>query len=631
MLKSFSKNFDVIVVGAGHAGTEAASASARIGCKTLLLTQKITDIGVLSCNPAIGGIGKSHLVKEIDALGGIMARAIDYSGIQFRVLNSKKGPAVRSTRAQADRTLYSKSIKKLLNRQINLLVLAEEVKDIIVKNCQVIGVLTENNVSFYSKSVVLATGTFLGGKIHIGLESYSSGREGEKASIDLSIRLRELPLRVNRLKTGTPPRIDINTINFKNLFVQHGDVPTPVFSFMGDPSNHPSQIPCFLTHTNEKTHEIIRNNLDKSPIYTGVIKGLGPRYCPSIEDKIMRFPNRKSHQIFLEPEGLNSIKIYPNGISTSLPLDVQQKIVKSIEGLENSNIISPGYAIEYDFFDPKDLNLTLESKWIKNLFLAGQINGTTGYEEAASQGLLAGLNAALNAKDRQQWFPRRDQAYLGVLIDDLTTQGAKEPYRMFTSRAEYRLTLREDNADLRLTEIGYKLGLVDNLRWIRYNKKISNIIYETNRLKKIKIYPQSRDAEILNKRFNVLIDKEINILNLLKRPEITYKNLKFLEIFQSGISDLEAIGQIENEIKYKGYIKRQLEEINRHLKNENTPLPTSYDYNKIKGLSHEAVVKLNDYKPVSLGQASRISGITPATISILLIHLKKEHYKKSIL
>ncbi|CAL4317452.1 tRNA uridine-5-carboxymethylaminomethyl(34) synthesis enzyme MnmG [Buchnera aphidicola] len=629
MLNLDSKNFDVIVIGGGHAGTEAAAASSRIGCKTLLLTQKNTDIGVLSCNPAIGGIGKSHLVKEIDALGGLMAKVIDYSGIQFRILNSKKGPAVRSTRAQADRKLYSYNVKKLLKKQINLLILEEEVKDLIVKNYQVIGVLTQNNVSFYSTSVILSTGTFLGGKIHIGLQTYSSGRKGEKASIDLAARLRELPLRVNRLKTGTPPRINTTTVNFNELFVQHGDLPTPVFSFMGDVSNHPSQIPCYLTYTNEKTHEIIRKNLDKSPIYTGIIKGVGPRYCPSIEDKIMRFPDRKAHQIFLEPEGLNSIKIYPNGISTSLPLNIQEKLVRSIKGLEKSQIITPGYAVEYDFFDPKDLNLTLESKWIKNLFLAGQINGTTGYEEAAAQGLLAGLNAALRAKNKEQWFPKRHQAYLGVLIDDLTTQGTNEPYRMFTSRAEYRLTLREDNADLRLTEIAYKFGLIDHPRWIRYNEKILNISNERNRLKKIKIYPKSPDANILKKRFNIFLNRETTILHLLKRPEITYKNLSYLNSFQTGINDLEAANQIENDAKYEGYIKRQLEEINRHLKNEHTPLSPTFNYNKIKGLSLEAAIKLNDYKPVSVGQASRISGITPATISILLIYLKREYYKKN--
>ncbi|QCI16849.1 tRNA uridine-5-carboxymethylaminomethyl(34) synthesis enzyme MnmG [Buchnera aphidicola (Aphis helianthi)] len=631
MLQSNLKNFDVIIIGGGHAGTEAASASSRMGCKTLLLTKNIADIGILSCNPAIGGIGKSHLVKEIDALGGIMARAIDYSGIQFRILNSKKGPAVRSTRAQADRILYSKNIKKLLKKEKNLLILNEEIKDLIVKNYKVIGVLTQTQISFYAKSVVLSTGTFLGGKIHIGLDSHSAGRINEKASLDLACRLRELPLRVSRLKTGTPPRIDLNTIDFKNLFVQHGDVPIPVFSFLGKVSDHPLQIPCYLTHTNEKTHQIIRDNLHKSPIYQGLITGLGPRYCPSIEDKIIRFPNKISHQIFLEPEGLSSLKIYPNGISTSLPLQVQEELIKSIKGLEKAKIIDPGYAIEYDFFDPKDLNLTLESKWIKGLFLAGQINGTTGYEEAASQGLLAGLNAGLYALDRNQWFPRRDQAYLGVLIDDLTTQGTNEPYRMFTSRAEHRLILREDNADLRLTEIGHKFGLINNFRWSHYNDKLLNIKSEIKFLKKTKIYPQSDHSKLLSNFFDISLTKELNIFNLLKRPEITYKKLSYLNIFHSQISDLEIINHIENEIKYEGYIKRQLEEINRHLKNEHTLLPSHYDYNQVKGLSHEAVSKLNDYKPVSIGQASRISGITPASISVLLIHLKKEAYKKLIL
>ncbi|WP_425619669.1 tRNA uridine-5-carboxymethylaminomethyl(34) synthesis enzyme MnmG [Buchnera aphidicola] len=619
-------NFDVIVIGGGHAGTEAAMASSRMGCKTLLLTQKITDLGVLSCNPAIGGIGKSHLVKEIDALGGVMAQVTDYSGIQFRILNSRKGPAVRSTRAQVDRLLYQEHIKKILIQQKNLLILEKEVKDLIIKNYTVIGVITNNEMNFYSKAVVLATGTFLGGKIHIGLKSYPSGRINGKSSVDLSIRLRELSLRVNRLKTGTPPRIDISSVNFHNLFVQYSDTPVPVFSFIGDASNHPQQIPCYLTHTNEKTHDIIRNNLHQSPIYEGLIKGVGPRYCPSIEDKIVRFPEKKSHQIFLEPEGLSSIKIYPNGISTSLPLEVQEKIIHSISGLEKSKIITPGYAVEYDFFDPKDLKLTLESKLIKRLFFAGQINGTTGYEEAAAQGLLAGLNAALKSKNIESWFPKRHQAYLGVLIDDLTTQGTNEPYRMFTSRAEYRLILREDNADLRLTEIGRKFGLVNDIRWMHYNKKLYNIKKEIKRLNNIKIYPMSSDANILHQLCNIDIVNPKSLAELLKRPEVTYQKLVRLNNFKNSMCDTQVIEQIESEIKYEGYIKRQLEEIHKHARNENTILSDTLDYQNIQGLSSEAVKKLNDYKPLSIGQASRIPGITPAAISILLIYLKKKSY-----
>ncbi|CAL4317471.1 tRNA uridine-5-carboxymethylaminomethyl(34) synthesis enzyme MnmG [Buchnera aphidicola] len=621
------KKFDVIVIGGGHAGTESAMASARMGCKTLLLTQKISSLGVLSCNPAIGGIGKSHLVKEIDALGGIMAQAIDYAGIQFRMLNSKKGPAVRSTRAQADRLLYRIEILNRLKKQKNLCILEQEVQDLIIEKYEIMGVITKNDNNFYARSVILSTGTFLGGKIHIGLNSYPAGRMGENSSIDLALRLRSLSLRVNRLKTGTPPRIDKKTINFKNLSVQHGDIPVPVFSFMGDPSNHPEQIPCYLTHTNEKTHEIIFNNLDKSPMYTGFLKGFGPRYCPSIEDKIIRFKNKISHQIFLEPESLSDNIIYPNGISMSLPLDVQKNVIQSIKGLENAKIINPGYAIEYDFFDPKDLKLTLESKLIKGLFFAGQINGTTGYEEAAAQGLLAGINAALRVLDAEYWFPRRDQAYLGVLVDDLSTQGTKEPYRMFTSRAEYRLTLREDNADLRLTEIGRNLGLINDLRWARYNKKLLNMNTEMKRLNDFKIHPLSTHANNLHSFLNIHLSKAITIKELLKRPEITYKKLELMKILFSEKVDLEIKEQIENKIKYEGYIKRQSDEIERHINNENTFLSPLCDYNKIKGLSCEVIAKLNDVKPMSIGQASRISGVTPAAISILLIHLKKESYK----
>lgn len=616
--------FDVIIIGGGHAGTEAAMAAARMGQQTLLLTHNIDTLGQMSCNPAIGGIGKGHLVKEVDALGGLMATAIDHAGIQFRILNASKGPAVRATRAQADRVLYRQAVRTALENQPNLMIFQQAVEDLIVENDRVVGAVTQMGLKFRAKAVVLTVGTFLDGKIHIGLDNYSGGRAGDPPSIPLSRRLRELPLRVSRLKTGTPPRIDARTIDFSVLAQQHGDNPMPVFSFMGNVDQHPRQVPCYVTHTNEKTHDVIRSNLDRSPMYAGVIEGIGPRYCPSIEDKVMRFADRNQHQIFLEPEGLTSNEIYPNGISTSLPFDVQMQIVRSMQGMENAKIVRPGYAIEYDFFDPRDLKPTLESKFIQGLFFAGQINGTTGYEEAAAQGLLAGLNAARFSVEKEGWAPGRSQAYLGVLVDDLCTLGTKEPYRMFTSRAEYRLMLREDNADLRLTEIGRELGLVDDARWARFNEKLENIERERQRLKSTWVNPTAESVDEVNAHLSAPLSREASGEDLLRRPEMTYDQLIQMTPFAPGLEDVQAAEQVEIQVKYEGYIARQQDEIEKQQRNESTILPATLDYRLVNGLSNEVIAKLNDHKPSSIGQASRISGVTPAAISILLVWLKKQ-------
>jgi len=617
----YPSRFDVIVIGGGHAGTEAALASARMGVKTLLLTHNIETLGQMSCNPAIGGIGKSHLVREIDALGGAMATAADLSGIQFRILNSRKGPAVRATRAQADRVLYKAAIREILEHQPNLWIFQQAVEDLIVENDQVRGAVTQMGLRFFADNVVLTTGTFLGGLIHIGLQNYSGGRAGDPPANALAKRMRELPLRVDRLKPGTPPRIDARSVDFSVMTEQPGDTPLPVMSFLGRREQHPEQVSCWITHTNSRTHEIIAKNLDRSPMYAGVIEGIGPRYCPSIEDKIHRFADKDSHQIFLEPEGLKTPELYPNGISTSLPFDVQLDLVHSIRGMENAHIIRPGYAIEYDYFDPRDLKYSLETKVIHGLFFAGQINGTTGYEEAGVQGLLAGSNAALRSQGKDSWHPRRDEAYLGVLVDDLITLGAQEPYRMFTSRAEYRLILREDNADMRLTEKGREIGLVDDHRWSVFEAKREAIVQEEQRLRDTWIRPGTPLGDAVMAKFNTPLTHEYNLLNLLARPEINYLDL--IKVTGGGITDELVAEQLEIKTKYAGYLDRQLDDIAKLRASEAVKLPADIDYTLISGLSKEIQQKLSEGRPETLGQASRIPGVTQAAVSLLMVHLKK--------
>ena len=613
--------FDVIVVGGGHAGTEACLASARMGCNTLLLTHNIETLGQMSCNPAIGGIGKSHLVKEVDALGGAMAAATDLGGIQFRVLNARKGPAVRATRAQADRVRYKAAIRGILENQPNLSIFQQAVDDLIIENNRVTGVITQMGLQFKAKTVVVTAGTFLAGKVHIGMENHSAGRAGDPPSNNLAHRLRELPFRVERLKTGTPPRIDARSVNFSLLPEQWGDQPVPVMSYLGKAEDHPQQTCCWITHTNSKTHQIIHGGMDRSPLYTGVIDGVGPRYCPSIEDKVVRFADKDQHQIFVEPEGLDTYELYPNGISTSLPFDVQLALVRSIAGFENAHITRPGYAIEYDYFNPQDLNYSLETKAISGLFFAGQINGTTGYEEAAAQGLLAGVNAALQTQGKDVWCPTRDTAYMGVLVDDLITMGTNEPYRMFTSRAEYRLLLREDNADIRLTETGRKLGLVDDHRWQQFSEKQEAIAVETQRLKNTWIQPNSDLSEKLLEHIDHKISHEYSLFDLLKRPELNHQIIG--DLLPNEKPDARIAQQVEIDAKYSGYISRQQDEIDRLQRHENTLIPGSFNYAEVKGLSNEVKQKLGEARPDTLARASRIPGVTPAAISLLLVQLKK--------